>query len=57
MKYYIQFKNHKNLQLSEMFPGTVQTSKMEGFPIIVNNLKPLTIFWKLFILDVYEGHG
>ena len=32
-----------------------QTSKMERFGKIVNNLQPLTIFAKRSILDIWEG--
>ena len=33
-------------------PGTAETSKMEGFVIIVNSWKPLTVITKHSILNV-----
>ena len=41
--------------VAEAYPETYQTSKMEGFTKIVNTWKPLTIFTKRSILDVWQG--
>ena len=38
-----------------MYSETFQTSKIERFAKIVNNSKPLTIFGKSSILDIWQG--
>ena len=44
----------KNVGSTEAYLKPCQTSKMERFAKIVNGWKPLTIFGKYFIIDVWQ---
>ena len=45
------------LNPSEVYPGDLKTSKVDSFARIAYNEKLLTIFAKLFVLDICDSLG